>query len=173
MASSVASRHAVHDATVSGPSPPPSLAPSAATTTTNSPTSTHTSSALSTLPTELLDALLDTLPASDLQRTTQALMAAFPALPISKAHLYRHLVIGRRPGDGGAESEDVALKRMWLDLQADKDENGAQMIGVVRSFTMESWRGDADIMNKWVGGAAVGPVCLAADTNPSPAASSA
>jgi hypothetical protein len=93
---------------------------------------------LATFPPELIDAILETIPGDKLQRTALSILQVFPDLPISKTHLFRHLRVSRKE----------QLVPMWKRLMKDEEENKGQLLAAVRSFTMASWSGDADIMNK-------------------------
>lgn len=117
------------------------------------PTSTSTS--LRHLPTELIDAILDCVPEHELQRTAAALMRVSPEWGLSESHLFRHLRIER----------PEQLKPLWAKLRRDKEEarqqqqqqqqasddgGAAPVVGklaaTTRTFTVASWRGDADLM---------------------------
>ncbi|WVO14716.1 hypothetical protein L204_102354 [Cryptococcus depauperatus] len=84
------------------------------------------------LPPELIDHVLTFVPPSLQQLTALALLKVFPSHSISRRHLYRHLVIYRAG----------QLIPLWKALKNDEEmRNGAN------SLALESWRGDADILN--------------------------
>ncbi|WVQ78905.1 hypothetical protein IAT38_000996 [Cryptococcus sp. DSM 104549] len=84
------------------------------------------------LPPELIDHLLTQVPPDILQLTALALTRVFPDHFISKRHLWKHLVVYRAG----------QLMPLWRKLQEDEG-----MRDGVRTFCMQSWRGDADILN--------------------------
>lgn len=116
-----------------------------------STTSQHSpSTSLRNLPTELIDAILDCVPEHELQRTAAALMRVSPEWVLSESHLFRHLRIER----------PEQLKPLWAKLRRDKEQVREQqqqrgvdegpvvgkLASTTRTFTIASWRGDADLM---------------------------
>lgn len=87
------------------------------------------------LPPELIDHLLTLVPASLLQLTALSLLKVFPEHNISKRHLWKHIVVYRAG----------QLMPLWKKLK----ENEAMRVGA-RTFALQSWQGDADILNKCV-----------------------
>ncbi|WWD16385.1 hypothetical protein CI109_100811 [Kwoniella shandongensis] len=85
-----------------------------------------------TLPPELIDHLLSLVPPQSLQRTTLALLRVFPQHPFASKHLWTHLVVYRKE----------QLIPLWRKLKEDEG-----MRDGVASFTLQSWRADADILN--------------------------
>ncbi|OWZ26459.1 hypothetical protein C349_06949 [Cryptococcus neoformans var. grubii Br795] len=84
------------------------------------------------LPPELIDHLLTLVPPSLLQLTALSLLKVFPEHNISKRHLWRHIVIYRAG----------QLMPLWKKLKEDE----AMRVGA-RTFALQSWQGDADILN--------------------------
>ncbi|WVF66010.1 hypothetical protein IAT40_000748 [Kwoniella sp. CBS 6097] len=84
------------------------------------------------LPPELIDDLLYQVPPNQRQVTALALKRVFPDHPISSRHLWNHLVVYRA----------AQLMPLWRKLKADE-----AMRRGVKTFSMQSWRGDADILN--------------------------
>ncbi|WVR03704.1 hypothetical protein IAU60_000699 [Kwoniella sp. DSM 27419] len=84
------------------------------------------------LPPELIDDLLHQVPPNERQVTALALKRVFPDHPISSRHLWTHLVVYRAG----------QLMPLWRKLKEDE-----VMRRGVRTFAMQSWRGDADILN--------------------------
>ncbi|EAL17808.1 hypothetical protein CNBL0700 [Cryptococcus deneoformans B-3501A] len=84
------------------------------------------------LPPELIDHLLTLVPASLLQLTALSLLKVFPEHNISKRHLWKHIVVYRAG----------QLMPLWKKLK----ENEAMRVGA-RTFALQSWQGDADILN--------------------------
>lgn len=105
------------------------------------------------LPPELFDHLLHHVNPEDLQSTALALSRVFPDHPISRTHLWRHVV---------ARSKDQMIP-MWKKM---REMRGSARGGpeATRTFSMvrlllfgrdigfanrqETWKGDADILNK-------------------------
>ncbi|WRT65811.1 uncharacterized protein IL334_002760 [Kwoniella shivajii] len=87
------------------------------------------------LPPELIDHLLSLVPASSRQVTALSLTRVFPYHGISPSHLYTHLVIYR----------PEQLWPLWMKLKSDNGKN--QMSIGIKSLSMKSWKGDADILN--------------------------
>ncbi|KAK8861692.1 hypothetical protein IAR55_002515 [Kwoniella newhampshirensis] len=85
-----------------------------------------------TLPPELIDHLLSLVPPEQRQTSALALLRVFPHHPFAAKHLWTHLVVYR----GGQ------LMPLWKKLREDE-----AMRDGVRSFSLQSWRGDADILN--------------------------
>ncbi|WVQ93645.1 hypothetical protein IAU59_000721 [Kwoniella sp. CBS 9459] len=84
------------------------------------------------LPPELIDDLLYQVPPNQRQVTALALKRVFPDHPISSRHLWNHLVVYRA----------AQLMPLWRKLKSDE-----AMRNGVKTFSMQSWRGDADILN--------------------------
>lgn len=93
------------------------------------------------LPSEIVDLFLENVPPSQLQRTALSIQRVFPDIAVSDSHLYRHLRV----------TSPAQLKPLWHRLREDKYEGEGRLIRAVKSFTMATFRGDADIMNKYVG----------------------
>ncbi|KAJ9120813.1 hypothetical protein QFC22_002747 [Naganishia vaughanmartiniae] len=89
------------------------------------------------LPSEIVDLFLENVPPSQLQRTALSIQRVFPDIAISDSHLYRHLRV----------TSPAQLKPLWQRLREDKYEGEGRLIRAVKSFTMATFRGDADIMN--------------------------
>lgn len=92
------------------------------------------------LPPEILDLFLENVPPSELQRTALSIQQVFPELAVSDSHIFRHVRV----------TSSSQLKPLWQRLREDKYEGEGRLIRAVRSFTMATFRGDADIMNKFV-----------------------
>jgi hypothetical protein len=92
------------------------------------------------LPPEILDLFLENVPPSELQRTALSIQQVFPELAVSDSHIFRHVRV----------TSPSQLKPLWQRLREDKYEGEGRLIRAVRSFTMATFRGDADIMNKYV-----------------------
>ncbi|KAJ9105292.1 hypothetical protein QFC21_001660 [Naganishia friedmannii] len=90
------------------------------------------------LPSEIVDLFLENVPPSQLQRTALSIQRVFPDIAVSDSHLYRHLRV----------TNPAQLKPLWYRLREDKYEGEGRLIRAVKSFTMATFRGDADIMNK-------------------------
>jgi hypothetical protein len=89
------------------------------------------------LPPEILDLFLENVPPSELQRTALSIQQVFPELAVSDSHIFRHVRV----------TSPSQLKPLWQRLREDKYEGEGRLIRAVRSFTMATFRGDADIMN--------------------------
>ncbi|KAJ9108079.1 hypothetical protein QFC19_002544 [Naganishia cerealis] len=89
------------------------------------------------LPPEIVDLFLENVPPSQLQRTALSIQRVFPDIAVSVSHLYRHLRV----------TNPAQLKPLWQRLREDKYEGEGRLIRAVKSFTMATFRGDADIMN--------------------------
>lgn len=92
------------------------------------------------LPPEILDLFLENVSPSELQRTALSIQQVFPELAVSDSHIFRHIRV----------TSPSQLKPLWKRLREDKAEGESRLIRAVRSFTMATFRGDADILNKWV-----------------------
>ena len=92
------------------------------------------------LPPEILDLFLENVLPSELQRTALSIQQVFPGLAVSESHIFRHLRV----------TGPSQLKPLWKRLREDKSEGEGRLIRAVRTFTMATFRGDADILNKWV-----------------------
>lgn len=92
------------------------------------------------LPPEILDLFLENVSPSELQRTALSIQQVFPELAVSDSHIFRHIRV----------TGPSQLKPLWKRLREDKAEGESRLIRAVRSFTMATFRGDADILNKWV-----------------------
>ncbi|WVO24336.1 uncharacterized protein IAS62_005700 [Cryptococcus decagattii] len=84
------------------------------------------------LPPEVIDHLLTLVPPSLLQLTALSLLKVFPEHNISKRHLWKHIVVYRAG----------QLIPLWKQLKEDE----AMRVGA-RTFALQSWQGDADILN--------------------------
>ncbi|OCF44090.1 hypothetical protein I317_02043 [Kwoniella heveanensis CBS 569] len=98
----------------------------------SSSTETTTIPPILRLPPELIDDLLYQVPPNQRQVTALALKRVFPDYPISPKHLWNHLVVYRA----------AQLMPLWRKLKHDE-----AMRRGVKTFSMQSWRGDADILN--------------------------
>jgi hypothetical protein len=92
------------------------------------------------LPPEIVDLFLENVSPSELQRTALSIQQVFPELAVSESHIFRHVRV----------TSPSQLKPLWQRLRVDKYEAEGRLIRAVRSFTMATFRGDADIMNKCV-----------------------
>jgi hypothetical protein len=92
------------------------------------------------LPPEILDLFLENVSPSELQRTALSIQQVFPELAVSDSHIFRHIRV----------TSPSQLKPLWKRLREDKFEGEGRLVRAVRSFTMATFRGDADIMNKYV-----------------------
>ena len=96
--------------------------------------------AFASLPPELFDTLIEHVSPEERQRAALALRQVFPDDRISSRHLWTYMVI-RRPQQ---------LFPLWQRLKAESKLPGGGHTRDVIAFCMESWKGDADILNKWV-----------------------
>lgn len=90
------------------------------------------------LPPEIVDLFLENVSPSELQRTALSIQQVFPELAVSESHIFRHVRV----------TSPSQLKPLWQRLREDRYEAEGRLIRAVRSFTMATFRGDADIMNK-------------------------
>lgn len=130
------------------------------------------------LPPELLSLILSHVPAQQYQRTALALHKVFPDHGLAEEHLWRHVIVKRaeqlmplwkaarvrRDRFKGMMAEqrmdDVVRRAQMRDGSDDEESDGdedekedeervalGKKMGL-GSFAMESWRGDADLLNK-------------------------
>ncbi|BEI93843.1 uncharacterized protein CcaverHIS019_0603020 [Cutaneotrichosporon cavernicola] len=88
------------------------------------------------LPPELVDAILDHVPPEDQQRAALAIRLVLPHHPVSNAHLWNHLVV----------HQPRQLVPLYYKLKEEGKREGGST-GVVKTFALEAWRGDADVLN--------------------------
>jgi hypothetical protein len=91
------------------------------------------------LPPEIFSYFLDHVPASQLQRTALALHQVFPDARVTEEYLWRYVTV--RKGE--------QLVPLWHAARRRRERVEREgMRARVGGFVMESWRGDADILNK-------------------------
>ncbi|WWC60438.1 uncharacterized protein I303_103010 [Kwoniella dejecticola CBS 10117] len=104
------------------------------------------------LPPEIIDHLLSVVSAEHRQLTTLALTRVFPGYEISLRNLWRHVIIYNskqlwplwRKLKSNNESERYQHQH---DQDEDRNEGTLKYAREIRSFSMKSWKGDADILN--------------------------
>ncbi|ODN88763.1 hypothetical protein L198_06565 [Cryptococcus wingfieldii CBS 7118] len=96
------------------------------------PSSTPETAPILLLPPEIIDHFLTLVPPSELQLTALSLLKVFPNHNISRRHLWRHLIVFR-------------AGQLWPLWQVLKQEE--MMRRGVSTFCLQSWQGDADILN--------------------------
>ncbi|KAL1411811.1 hypothetical protein Q8F55_002778 [Vanrija albida] len=112
---------------VSSPSSPPDAAAAAA-----SPPAS-----LATLPPELVDHILSHVPPRQRQRAALALARVLRHHDPATRHVWAHVPV----------SSPAQVMPLWRRLMAEQGKPRGGGAPVVRTFGMESWRGDADILN--------------------------
>jgi hypothetical protein len=107
---------------------------------------------LAHLPTELYDAILAHVNPAHRQETTLALLAAIPRSPVPVDHLFRHVQLHQR----------AQIPQLWRRLAVSSAEQGSlREPNWVRSFELQGWDSDADVLVKWVGDpSSHGTLCL-------------
>lgn len=91
------------------------------------------------LPPEIFSHFLDHVPPPLLQRTALALHQVFPDARVTEEYLWRYVTV--RKGDQLVPLWHAARKRR---IRVEEEGLRARVAG----FVMETWRGDADILNK-------------------------
>ncbi|KAI9638856.1 uncharacterized protein MKK02DRAFT_35786 [Dioszegia hungarica] len=105
---------------------------------TNVEASTTSLAPILRLPPEIFSYFLDHVPASQLQRTALALHQVFPDARVTEEYLWRYVTV--RKGE--------QLVPLWHAARRRRERVEREgMRARVGGFVMESWRGDADILN--------------------------
>ncbi|TXT07510.1 hypothetical protein VHUM_03230 [Vanrija humicola] len=98
---------------------------------------TTTGTTLADLPPELLDHILAQVPPRERQRAALALAQVLRGHAPATAHVWAHLPVGSAR----------QVMPLWRRLMVEQGKARGGGAAVVKTFGMESWRGDADILN--------------------------
>src|SRR5260370_41616533 len=91
------------------------------------------------LPAELYQEILAHIPCSELQRTTVALRLALPRSPVPTRELFLHIQLNKRH----------QIPKLWMVLSKYQRSDDPPISNVTRSFVLNAWDPDADVLIKY------------------------